>query len=118
MEKYQKRVEALEKELVGSTAALLLAESSLANSSKAAKVAEARAVAALSCLTASDMKLEVLRSKVAEKEVEMRDVVEKLKDAVFEEVEVIYLEQVKTPVFKQSYDVGLGVAGVPEDSPL
>ena len=42
------------------------------------------------------------------------------KDAAFEEVEAIYLEQVeqvKALVFKQGYDIGLSDAGVSEDSP-
>lgn len=79
-------------DLVASKAARRLAETSASSSSKVAKVAEAKAVAALNCLITSEMKLEALRSKIAEMEVEMRDVMEKSKDAMFEEVEAIYLE--------------------------
>ena len=41
------------------------------------------------------MELEILRSKLFEKEAEVLKVAEASKDAAFEEVEVFYLEQVK-----------------------
>ena len=71
MEKHQKRIEGLEIELVDSMAARSLAESNDAHSSKVVKVAEAKVAAALSRLTTCEMELEVLRSKLSEKEVEM-----------------------------------------------
>lgn len=83
-------MEGLEKELDASKAARHLAESNATNSSKVAKVVEAKAVTALSCLTTSEMELEGLRSRQAEMEVEMGEAVEKLKDAQFEEVEALY----------------------------
>lgn len=79
-------------ELIASKAARRLAETNASNSSKATKVAEARAVVALSCLIASEMKLKALPSKVAEMEVKMRNVMEKSKDVVFKKVEAIYLK--------------------------
>lgn len=104
-------------ELVASKAARRLAETAASNSSKALSIAEAKATAATSRLVASEMDLEALRCKVTE----MQEAVEQSKDAAFEEVEAVYLDQVermKTIVFKRGYDVGLSDAGVPRDSPL
>lgn len=84
-------MEGLEKELAAIKASRCLAESNATNSSKAAKVAEVTAVTTLSRLTVDEMELEALRSRQVRMEVEIWDVVEKTKDAVFEEVEVIYL---------------------------
>ena len=106
--------------LAASMAAWHLAKSNDAYSSKAMKVAEAKAVAALSRLTACEMELGVLHSKLVKEAAEMQ-VIETSKDAAFEEVEVVYLEQVEQMnvlVFKRGYDVGLGDAAVSEDSPL
>eukprot|EP00268_Persea_americana_P004113 TRINITY_DN11299_c0_g1_i2.p1 TRINITY_DN11299_c0_g1~~TRINITY_DN11299_c0_g1_i2.p1 ORF type:complete len:333 (-),score=69.13 TRINITY_DN11299_c0_g1_i2:42-1040(-) len=121
LEKFQKQVEDLEKELADSKAARRLAESDVAASSKAVKVAEAKATVALSRLTATEMEVEALRFRQAEVEDEMRKAMERSKDAQFEEVEALYLqqfEQIKLLVFKRGYDVGLEDAGVPEDSHL
>ena len=92
------------------------------------KVAEAKVVATLSRLTACEMELEILWSKLSEKEAEVQKVAEASNDATFEEVEAIYLEQVEKmntlvfcflfSFFKREYDVGLSDVGVPEDSPL
>ena len=57
MEKYQKRIEGLETELAASKAAQRLAESNDANSSKAVKGADAKAVAALSPWPACEMEV-------------------------------------------------------------
>ena len=108
-------MEGLEKELIASKVAQRMVESIATNSSKAVKVAKAKAVAPLSLLTASEIELEALRFKLAEMEMEMRDAMEKSKDAVFEEVEAIYreqVEQIKALVFNRGYDMGLGDAGV------
>lgn len=51
----------------------------------------------------------------------MTKAIDMAKDATFEEVEAVCLEQVeqvKASVFKRGYDVGLSDAGVSEDSPL
>ena len=61
------------------------------------------------------MELAALCSKQAKAEEEIKEAVEKSKDAQFEETETHYLqqaEQIKVIVFKRGYDVALGDAGI------
>ncbi|XXG54536.1 hypothetical protein AAC387_Pa03g2387 [Persea americana] len=67
------------------------------------------------------MELEALRSRQVEIEEEIREAIEKSKDAQFEETVAHYMQQVKqikVVVFKRDYDVALADAGVLENSPL
>lgn len=81
--------------MIGSKAARRLAESNAEISSKNAQSVEAQAVAVKSRLFETEMELEVLSSRQAKAEEEIREAIEKSKDAQFKETEALYLQLVE-----------------------
>lgn len=88
-------MEDIEKNLAGSKVARHLAKSNVDIFSKNAQVAEAQAIIAKSRLVMTKMELEALCSRQAKAEEEIREAIEKSKDAQFEKAEAMYLQQVE-----------------------